>query len=149
MNTETTSFFLKTSYYRSFAFIIGGIAGLIFSFHNLTKTINDFPVIEGKISVAHLRWNDSPYSIKLNKNTDSWYRIYNRKMFPILQKKVIAGKRATIWYNKDNIIMQLKVDGELIYPYKKTVWLWVLLILFSLILSIGNIIYIVKNRDKF
>lgn len=144
MDAKTKSFFLKSSYYRSYGFIIAGIVGFIFSLNSLIKTIDDYPFVQGKIVDAHLRWNDAPFSIKLESNLNNWYRIYYREMFPILKEKAIPGKEATIWYGENNLIEQLMVEGEIVYPYSKATWLWIILMAFGLFLSGGNIYYIIK-----
>jgi len=144
MNKKTTSFFLKTSYYRSLGFILAGILMIIYSLNNLTKDIDDYPKVNGIIKNAHLRYNDAPYSINLNTKPENWYRIYYRKMFPVLKEKAVKGKKATIWYSEDHLIEQLKVEGEIIYPYSKATWLWIVLLVFGTALTVGHFIYIIK-----
>ncbi len=141
---KTTTLFLKTSFYRSYGFLMIGILMFIFSINNLNKTIDDFPWVKGKIIESHLRWNKAPYSIKLNSNKKSWFRIYDKNLYPILKEKATKGKRATIWYNDDHLIEQLQVEGEIIYPYSKATWLWVIVMLFGIGLSVGNIVYLIR-----
>lgn len=144
MDAKNKSLFLKSAYYRSFGFIIAGIVGFIFSLNSLIKTVNDYPFIQGKIVDAHIRWNDAPYSIKLESNLNNWYRIYYRKVFPILKEKAVPGKEATIWYGEGNLIEQLVVEDEVVYPYSKATLLWIILMAFGLFMSVGNIYYLVK-----
>ena len=65
-------------------------------------------------------------------------------MFPILKEKAIPGKEATIWYGENNLIEQLMVEEEIVYPYSKATWLWIILMAFGLFLSGGNIYDIIK-----
>lgn len=144
MDTKTKSFFLKSSYYRSFWLIAIGIIIVFYSINNINKTVNDFPIIEGRITDTHLLWGDAPFSLKLDTNKDNWYRVYYRKIFPVLTEKAIVGKSAKIWYNENNNIEQFIVDGEVIYPYSKATWLWIVLMIFGLFMSLGNVYYIIK-----
>ncbi|MCT4638742.1 MAG: hypothetical protein N4A72_13665 [Bacteroidales bacterium] len=141
MDTKTKSFFLKSSYYRSFWFVFIGIIIFFYSINNLNKTADDYPIVEGNITHTQIRWDDAPFDIKVN---DRWYSIYYEKMFPVLTEKAIVGKRAKIWYNENNNIEQLIVDGEVIYPYSKATWLWIVLMIFGLFMSLGNVYYIIK-----
>jgi hypothetical protein len=65
-------------------------------------------------------------------------------MFPVLKEKAVKGKKATIWYSEDHLIEQLKVEGEIIYPYSKATWLWIVLLVFGVALAGGHFIYIIK-----
>jgi hypothetical protein len=142
MDVKAKSFFLKTAYYRSFWFIIAGIIGFIVCMNSLTKKIDDYPKVVGVIKHTQLRWNDAPFDIELEGK--KWFSIYYRKIFPVLQEKAVKGKQVMIWHNKKNNIEQLMVEGEIIYPYTKANWLWIVLMTFSLFLSVGNVIYIIK-----
>ena len=141
MDAKTKSFFLKSSYYRSYGFIIAGIIGFIFSLNSLTKTIDDYPKITGIINHSQVRWNDAPFDVQLK---GKWFSVYYKKMFPILKEKAIPGKEATIWYGENNLIEQLMVEEEIVYPYSKATWLWIILMAFGLFVSGGNIYYLIK-----
>lgn len=142
MDKKTTSFFLRTSYYRSFGFILVGVLMIIYSLKILTKDIDDYPKVNGVIIHTQIRWGDMPYDIKL-KN-ELWFSIYDKDMFPVLKEKAVKGKKATIWYSDDHLIEQLKVEGEVIYPYSKATWLWIVLLVFGAALAVGHFIYIIK-----
>lgn len=141
MDRKTESFFLKISYYRSFGFIIAGIVGFLFSLNSFTKTIDVYPQITGIINHSQVRWNDAPFDIQVK---GKWFSIYHKKIFPDLKEKAVPGKRATIWYGDNNRIVQLIVEGEIVFPYSKATWLWFILMAFGLFLSGGNIYYIIK-----
>lgn len=141
MDKKTTSFFLKTSYYRSFGFIIFGVLMTLYSLNNLTKSIDDYQKIKGEIKDV---FSYDDYNIKLNTKPKTWYSISYRKYFSVLEKKAIVGKKVTIWYDQSYRIEQLKVEGEVIYPYSKATWLWIVLLVFGAALAVGHFIYIIK-----
>jgi len=141
MNKTSTSVFLKTSYYRSLGFILAGVLMIIYSLNNLKKSIEDYPIIKGQIKDI---FNYDDYNIKLNTKPKTWYSISYREYFPVLAEKAVEGKKVTIRYDQSNRIEQLKVEGEIIYPYSKSSWLWIVLLVSGTALAAGHFIYIIK-----
>jgi hypothetical protein len=129
-------------YVRAFGLIIAGIIGVVFCLTAITKSIEDFSHIKGVISKSQLRWNKAPYDIQINNK--KWFFVYYKKYFPILREKAVEGKKATIWHDESNRIKQLKIEGEIIYPYNKPIWMYLILGAFGLVLAVGNIIYVIK-----
>lgn len=143
MDAKTKSFFLKTSYYRSYWYILAGIIGFIICLKNITKEVEDYPKVSGRIIHSQIRWHNTPFDLELEGKR--WYFIYYKKLFPVLKEKAVKGKQATIWYDKKNKIQQLIIENEMVYEYDNATWFWIFFMAFCIFLSVGNVVYIIKH----
>lgn len=147
MGKNFKSIIYIVAYYRSLLILIPiNLIAAILCVINLNKTLDNYPKVEGVISTAHLEWNKAPFNIKLEEYPKQWYVVYPRKYYSILQEKAIPGKNAIIWYDpEDNNIEQLIVEGEILRPYHKSIGLWLILFSVSLLITLFNVIYIIRN----
>ncbi len=148
MTAPKKSLLYRTAYLRAIGTLCGCIGVIVIAVVNLSKDINDYPVTVGKIYESHLRWNNTPFSIKLNKSSHLWYRTYIEEYFDILQEKAVAGKSAKIWYEKDSHeIVQLTIEDEMIIPYYKNVMMAIIFLVLGTIIGIITLLYLIKNSS--
>jgi hypothetical protein len=126
--------------------MISGLSGAIGCFNLLTTTIDNYPKDQGIIQYVLL--NRSPAFIKVGngKYNDKYYYMYGSKQSDVVTENIKKGKYAIIWYNKNNRIVQLIIDGKVVIPFSKSILISIILILFGLFLFIGNLIYIINVK---
>jgi hypothetical protein len=122
--------------------MISGLIGAIGCFNLMISTINDFPYVDGKIEHVFSMY---PLKIRIENNRKS-YKIYGKKLSQTLKNMQIKGKNAKIWYNKNNRIVQLIIDGKVVIPFSNSILISIILILFGLFLFVGNLIYIINFK---
>lgn len=140
------SFLYRMAYFRAFGMISGSIGVILFAIINLNKDVFDYPSVSGEIYKSHLRWNKTPFSIKVDKNSTLWYHTYIEKYFDVLDEKAVQGKNVRIWYDKNSHeIEQLVIESEIIIPYHKGKGMAIGFIIFGLVVGTISILYLKEN----
>lgn len=152
------SVFDKTRYLRALFILLPiGIAFTYWGIEGITKDVDDLPQIKGSISdikeeslfyetcdcykntlLIYLQGHKLPFKTKIVKNIEI--------LKPILTK----GQNVEIWIwdkTNDNRIEQLKINGEMIIPYNRTLVLYLGFLLIGLVLLLLCVFYIIKSPE--
>ncbi len=154
------SIFNKTRYLRSiFILIPVGIMLLYFGYEGVTKKIEDFPYHKGVVQDYKL---GQKYFKDCECRTKTFFIYIKQKDFPyittiqnhieILKSNINESDSIEIWtWDKTNYneIEQVKLNGKLIIPYKKTIGLYVAFLIIGIGLLILCVFYILNSSEDF
>jgi hypothetical protein len=137
-----------------------GVGFTYWGMDGLGKTVDDLPYIEGELlkSKNDFRYYEScdcrlpTYSIYL-EGYDSPYITKITKYIDLINSfQLKEGDRIEIWLwdkTTDNRIKQLKVNGEIVIPYDRTLWLNTIFLIVGLGLVVVCIGYFITSSGDF
>lgn len=149
--------FDKTRYLRALFILLPlGIGFSYFGIDGLARNVNDLPYNQGIISNLKL---GAKYSDICDCKLETFFIYINNVSYPFtttittdiqkLQKNLKIGDHIEVWTWKtdDAHIEQVKINGEIIVSYDKTVGLYLGLLTVGLSLIVLCVFYIIKSPE--
>lgn len=152
------SIFDKSRYLRAlFILLPAGIMLFYIGIKGLTSSIEDLPYSKGIVSKYYIGDKYHDYCECTSKTFFIYLKGKNKPYITTITKDIEKlnlllnkGDRIEIWTwnkTKENQIEQVKINGELIIPYDKTIGLYIAFLIVGLGLVVLCIFYIIKSPE--